>query len=316
MGSMRLRLSFLLVVFLFVTGGGVAGARTHAGDDQLHRGSNGVLADAEFVQGQVIVQFRGGASVASRARALSARNAYVMRPLGQQGLALVRLRDSASVRAAVASLERDPSVAFAEPNYLYRVSGPPDDPDFDLLWGLHNAGDHDIDAPEAWDTQTGSAEVVVAVIDSGVAYDHPELNDNIWTNDDPPNGVDDDGNGKIDDTRGWDFIQNDNTPLDFNGHGTHVAGTIGAEGNNGADIAGVNWDVSIMPVRAANALGEPARERDRQLDQLRVRRGCRRGQRQLRQLEQVDCDQQRDQVERVQGHALRLRSRKRRPCPQ
>ena len=93
---------------------------------------------------------------------------------------------------------------------------------------------------------------------AGVAYDHPELNGNIWVNGDeiPGNSIDDDLNGRIDDVRGWDFIQNDNAPLDSNGHGTHVAGTIGAEGNNTDDIAGVNWDVSIMPVRAANAYGE------------------------------------------------------------
>ena len=206
-------------------------------------------------------------------------------------------------------------MAFAEPNYLYheRHSGRPD---FDLLWGLSKAGDHDIDAPEAWDTQTGSAEVVVAVIDSGVAYDHPELNDNIWANDDPAGGGDNDGNGKIDDTRGWDFIQNDNTPLDFNGHGTHVAGTIGAEGNNGADIAGVNWDVSIMPVRAAtpSAACPGARSSTRSTTRGRRRR---RGQRQLRRLEaESTAISNAIKSERLQGHALRLRRRKQRPCPQ
>jgi subtilisin family serine protease len=251
-----MRLSLAMIALVVGVSG--AGARTLAGDGGLHRYIGGVNADAEFVPGEVIVQFRPGASGAARSRVLAARGAHAVRTLGQPGLTLVRLRGGASVRAAAASFERDASVAFAEPNYLYRLTGPPNDQDFGLLWGLHDpVGDHDIDAPEAWDTQTGSSNVVVAVIDSGVAYDHPELNDNIWVNPDeiPGNGVDDDGNGRIDDVRGWDFIQNDNAPLDFYGHGTHVAGTIGAEGNNNADIAGVNWDVSIMAVRAGDANG-------------------------------------------------------------
>ena len=97
--------------------------------------------------------------------------------------------------------------------------------------------------------------MIVAVIDSGVSYTHPDLAPNMWINDDPPGGGDNDGNGKVDDTRGWDFVQEDNTPLDFNGHGTHVAGTIGAQGNNALGVTGVNWDVAIMPLRAADGLG-------------------------------------------------------------
>ena len=126
----------------------------------------------------------------------------------------------------------------------------PDDPLFAGLWGLQK-----IDAPEAWDLNTGSRSIVVAVIDTGVAYGHPDLAPNLWANDDPPGGGDEDGNGKVDDTHGWDFVQDDATPLDYNGHGTQVAGTIGARGNNGLGVTGASWGVSIMPLRAGNAAG-------------------------------------------------------------
>jgi subtilisin family serine protease len=132
----------------------------------------------------------------------------------------------------------------------------PNDARFSELWGLHQPSDADIDAPEAWRTETGDAGVVVAVVDSGVSYNHPDLNDNIWVNaGDPPGGGDDDGNGFVDDVRGWDFVEDDNQPLDLDGHGTHVAGTIGAEGNNAAGVAGVNWDVSLMVLRAGDSSG-------------------------------------------------------------
>ena len=127
----------------------------------------------------------------------------------------------------------------------------PNDPRYADLWGLEK-----IQARNAWATTPGSDNVVVAVIDSGVAYGHPDLNGNIWVNPaDPPGGGDNDGNGKTDDTYGWDFIQDDNTPLDFNGHGTHVAGTIGAEVNNATGVAGISQNVSIMPLRAGTFEG-------------------------------------------------------------
>ena len=125
------------------------------------------------------------------------------------------------------------------------------------LYGLNNYGqsggttDADIDAPEAWEITTGSRDVVIGVIDSGVDITHPDLAANIWVNpgETPNNGIDDDGNGFIDDVNGWDFYDDDNTPNDGNGHGTHVAGTIGAVGNNNSGIAGVNWEVSLLPLR-------------------------------------------------------------------
>jgi subtilisin family serine protease len=202
-------------------------------------------ADAEFVAGELIVQFRPGVSSAARRDALG--TARVADALGTPGLTLVRLPEGASVRASAAALLRDPRVAFAEPNYVRHLSQTiPDDPRFGELWGLSQPSGADISATDAWDTTTGSPNVVVAVIDSGVAYDHPDLAGNMWTHPTLP-GV-----------HGRDTVDEDNEPLDFNGHGTHVAGTIGAIGNNTIGVTGVNWDVSIMAVRAADADGSLA----------------------------------------------------------
>ena len=126
---------------------------------------------------------------------------------------------------------------------------PPTDPRFAELWGLEK-----IQARNAWSTETGDQSVLVAVIDSGVALNHPDLTGNIWVNNDPIDGIDNDANGFIDDTNGWDFIQDDRAPLDFNGHGTHVSGTIGATAND-VGVVGVNHDVSIMALRAGDANG-------------------------------------------------------------
>ena len=189
-------------------------------------------------------------------RRRGAAGAASIESLGTARTELLELDAGVSVAEAIAELELNPDVAYAEPNYLYEISAVPNDTNFGQLWGLSQASDKDIDAPEAWDLTTGSSSIIVAVIDSGVAYDHPDLAPNIWTNDDDTgDNVDDDGNGQIDDTHGWDFFQGDNVPLDANHHGTHVAGTIGARGNNSVGVTGVNWQVSIMPLRAGDAGG-------------------------------------------------------------
>jgi subtilisin family serine protease len=128
----------------------------------------------------------------------------------------------------------------------------PDDPYMSSLWGMTNVG-----APAAWDTQTGSAAVRVGVIDTGVAWTHPDLAANIWTNpgETPGNGVDDDGNGYVDDVHGYDFGEGDGDPSDAEGHGTHVAGTIGAVGDNGVGVAGVCWSVRIVCLKIATSWG-------------------------------------------------------------
>ena len=112
-------------------------------------------------------------------------------------------------------------------------------------------------APEAWNTGTGTGRTIVAVIDSGVAYNHPDLKANMWRNpgEVAGNGIDDDGNGYVDDVYGYDFVANNGNPMDDNGHGTHVAGTIGAVGNNGVGVAGVDWHVRIMALKFLDSTG-------------------------------------------------------------
>jgi subtilisin family serine protease len=225
----------------------------------------------KFVPGELLVRFRSGVGARAQSSVLGALDATTKRRLPLPGLQLVRIGGRESVPQAVASFERRPQVRYAEPNFIYRIEATPNDPRFGELWGLDNSGqsvngttgtpDADIDAPEAWDTTTGSSAVTVAVVDTGVDYDHPDLSPNIRTNPGESghgkesNGVDDDGNGYVDDWRGWDFIDSDNDPRDLHHHGTHVAGTIGARGDDGGGVVGVNWQVGLMPVRVLNADG-------------------------------------------------------------
>ncbi len=162
----------------------------------------------------------------------------------------------ADFRTSFPSSDSEPGV-FAEPDYIVTTSTIPDDSSFGSLWGLHNTGqsggtaDADIDAPEAWDIGTGSHQVLVGIIDTGIDRTHPDLAPNMWSNpaEIAGNGLDDDNNGFIDDVYGWDFYANDNNPHDENGHGTHCAGTIGAVGDNGTGVVGVNWNVSMVALR-------------------------------------------------------------------
>lgn len=187
--------------------------------------------------------------------------AQVVRGLGSVGQVLIQTWD-ADNSAVEQWLSQSPTVESFSPDRSLHIEAIPNDSSFTSLWGLHNTGqsggviDADIDAPEAWDITTGSSSIVVAVIDTGIDYNHPDLLDNIWTNPwEVANGVDDDGNGFIDDLHGWDFYNNDNNPLDDNNHGTHCAGTIGGVGNNNLGVAGVNWDVSLMAMKFLGASG-------------------------------------------------------------
>jgi subtilisin family serine protease len=213
------------------------------------------VSKAEFVPGEVVVRFTTGASLATRASALQAVGGRRPEQV-RANTALVRLPAGADPRAAAARLEYQPGVVYAEPNYLYHTSATPDDPRFEDLWGLSSGSDHDIDAPAAWDFTTGSDDVLVAVVDTGIDLAHPDLVGNIWSNPGESNdGVDNDGNGLVDDIHGWDFVAEDEDPQDENGHGTHVAATIGADGDNGQGMTGVSWDVSLLALRAGSASG-------------------------------------------------------------
>ena len=167
------------------------------------------------------------------------------------------LAGSVDVPAAVAYFKGLKAVEFAQPDYRVKIENLPNDPSFTNLWGLNNTGQSggtanaDINAPEAWNTNTGSGNMVVAVIDSGIDFTHPDLAANIWKNprETAGNGRDDDGNGYKDDIYGWNFVNNSANVMDDNGHGTHVAGTIGAVGDNGIGVAGVNWHVKLMALK-------------------------------------------------------------------
>ncbi|MBN8550471.1 MAG: S8 family serine peptidase, partial [Deltaproteobacteria bacterium] len=184
-----------------------------------------------------------------------------------EGWALVRLAAGTELEAGLREVRKWPGVVHAEPNLRVGLAAGdplvPDDFEFPRQWGLRNTGQTggragaDIRAPEAWRWSTGDRGIVVAIVDTGVDFFHPDLEPNIWENpgEIAGNGVDDDGNGYIDDVRGFDFVSDDGDPMDDNLHGTHVAGILGAVGNDELGVAGVAWSVRMMALKSFDEAG-------------------------------------------------------------
>lgn len=215
------------------------------------------------VPNEALVRFKPGTTGATMAAAHAGVGSSVAKAFSLvDNLHLVRLAPGMDVEQALQRYRQHSDVLYAEPNWIVEAVVIPNDTSFGQLWGLMNTGQSggtpgaDIDVINAWDTTTGSNSVVVTVIDTGVDYTHPDLSANIFQSGDcNGNGIDDDGNGYIDDCYGYDFANNDSNPLDDNNHGTHVSGTIGAIGNNAAGVVGVNWNVKIMACKFLNSSG-------------------------------------------------------------
>ncbi len=230
--------------------------------------------DFEHVPSQLIVKFAGDSKTAANHSVLRKLGGEILVVFRTNGAILVNFPQAKSeneLDVIAAKLSKIDTVDYIEANTLaYFDTKIPNDPRFKELYALHNTGQHDEDHPdvdigaaEAWDITTGSRNVLIAVIDSGIDYSHPDIAPNYWNNpgetgldaqgrDKRSNEVDDDHNGFIDDWRGWNFAAGNNNPMDSNGHGTHCAGTIGAKGNNNIGVVGVNWDVSLVALRIAS----------------------------------------------------------------
>ena len=216
-----------------------AAAQTEpAAGTQADRSLEREFRRAGYTPGKLLVKFKDNVSEANVRGAHAAAGVQVHKIYEEIGVHKVNIADNAGTEETIERYLQSGLVEYAEPDYIVKALATPNDPSYSSLWGLHNTGqtggvsDADIDAPEAWSITTGSSAVVIAVIDTGVDYNHPDLAANMWTG----------SSGE----HGYDFYNGDSDPMDDNNHGTHCAGTIAGVGNNGTGVAGVNWQAKIM----------------------------------------------------------------------
>lgn len=234
---------------------------------QLHAAERSSM-EAPHFPGEVVVKIKKGhmGKFLAKKSFLGAEITKSMKLLS--GDFMVLKTKNKSTVSLMNELNSLPEVAYAEPNFIYKAINTTSDPLYGQLWGLTNTGDNepdrnggnsgsvgvvgaDVNAEKAWEITKGSKNVVIAVIDTGIDYNHQDLKENIWinTNEIAGNGIDDDGNGYIDDVHGWNAYADNGNPMDGNAHGTHCAGTIGAKHSNGVGVAGVMDDVQLMAVK-------------------------------------------------------------------
>ncbi|MGB7068385.1 MAG: S8 family serine peptidase [Pyrinomonadaceae bacterium] len=208
-----------------------------------------------FVKDELLVKVRSEYENTAE-RVVTSKNAVVVEDLGDTGWKRIKLPSGRSVTDALIAFREAKEIESTQPNYYYNLNVTPNDPQFGSLYGMSK-----ISTPSAWKLSTGSHNTVVAVIDTGIRYTHEDLAANMWTNPGEVggNGLDDDGNGFVDDIYGYDFYSNDSEPLDettgVGGHGTHTSGTIGAVGNNIIGVVGVNWRVRLMAIKIYGPTG-------------------------------------------------------------
>ncbi len=246
-----------------------------------------VLA-ADFAADQLLVQFQSNIAANAQAEVLALVSGKIqehvqtalMRAAGNNGFDVLQLAPGSDVLAAAARLKNNPWITFAEPNWKFTTQSTSNDPYYSSgsLWGMYGdasspTNQYGSQAAEAWAKGAiGSASVYVGIVDEGIDYSHPDLAANVWTNPyDAVDGIDNDGNGYIDDVHGWDFVHGDNSIFDAadgDDHGTHVAGTIGGVGGNGVGVSGVAWNVGMISTKFLGPTGGYTSDAVKALDYL------------------------------------------------